>query len=57
VLQKSLNKRHKEDIHHRTHSNKIRNEKEDIKTDTEEIQRNLKYYFKSLYFTKLEKSK
>ena len=33
--------------------NKIRNEKEDV-TDTEEIQRIIRSYFKSLYSTNLE---
>jgi hypothetical protein len=33
---------------------KIRNEKGDITTDTEEIQRTIRSYFKSLYATKLE---
>ena len=34
--------------------NKIRNEKGDITTDTEEIQRIIRSYYKSLYATKLE---
>jgi hypothetical protein len=37
--------------------NKLRNEKGDITTDTEETQRIPRYYFKSLHSTKLEKSK
>ena len=36
--------------------NKISNENEGIKTDTEEIRRIIKSYFKNLYSTKLEKS-
>ena len=34
--------------------NMIRNEKADITTDTEEIQRIIRSYYKSLYATKLE---
>ena len=34
--------------------NKIRNEKGDITTDTEEIQRIIRSYYKSLHATKLE---
>jgi hypothetical protein len=34
--------------------NKIRNEKEDIRTDPEEIQNIIRSYYKSLYSTKLE---
>ena len=37
--------------------NKIRNEKGDIITDTEEIQRIIRSYYKSLYATKLENMK
>ena len=37
-----------------THINKNRNEKGDITTDTEKIQRTIRSYFKSLYSTKLE---
>ena len=37
--------------------NKIRNEKGDITTDTEEIQRIIRSYYKSLYSTKLENVK
>ena len=37
--------------------NEIRNEKEDITTDTEEIQRIIRSYYKSLYATKLENVK
>ena len=37
--------------------NKIRNEKGDITTDTEEIQRIIRSYYKSLYATKLENVK
>ena len=37
-----------------TQINKIRNEKGDITTDTEEIQRIIRSYYKSLYATKLE---
>ena len=37
--------------------NKIRNEKQDITTDTEEIQRIIRSYYKSLYATKLENVK
>jgi hypothetical protein len=36
---------------------KTRNEKGDITRDTEEIQRIIRSYFKSLYATRLEKSK
>jgi hypothetical protein len=34
--------------------NKIRNEKGDITTETEEIQKLIRSYYKSLYSTKLE---
>jgi hypothetical protein len=34
--------------------NKIRNEKEDITTETEEIKKTFRSYYKSLYLTKLE---
>ena len=37
--------------------NKIRNEKGDITTDTEEIQRIIRSYYKNLYDTKLENVK
>ena len=37
-----------------TQNNKIRNEKGDITTDTEEIQRNIRSYDESLYATKWE---
>ena len=37
--------------------NKIRNEKGDITTDTEEVQRIIRSYYKSLYATKLENVK
>ena len=37
--------------------NKIKNEKGDITTDTEEIQRIIRSYYKSLYATKLENAK
>ena len=37
-----------------TQINKIRNEKGDITTDTEEFQRIIRSYYKSLYATKLE---
>ena len=37
--------------------NKIRKEKGDITTDTEEIQRIIRSYYKSLYATKLENAK
>ena len=37
--------------------NKIRNEKGDITTDTEEIQKIIRSYYKSLYATKLENVK
>ena len=37
--------------------NKIRNEKGDITTDTEEIQRIIRSYYKGLYDTKLENVK
>ena len=40
-----------------TQINKIRNEKGDITTDTEEIQRIIRSYYKSLYATKLENVK
>ena len=40
-----------------TEINKIRNEKGDITTDTEEIQRIIRYYYKSQYATKLENVK
>ena len=45
-----LTKRQRENIQ----INKIRNEKGDITTDTEEIQRIIRSYFKNLYSTKLE---
>jgi RNA-binding protein YlmH len=48
-----LSKRHRENIQ----INKIRNEKGDIITDTEEIQRIIRSYFKNLYSTKLENLK
>ena len=48
-----LTKRQKETIE----INKIRNEKGDITTDTEKIQRNIRSYFKNLYSTKLENLK
>jgi hypothetical protein len=38
-------------------SNEIRNKKVDITTDTEEIQKIIRSYFKILYFTKLENLK
>ena len=41
----------------KTQINKIRNEKGDITTDTEEIQRIIRSYYKSLYATKLENAK
>jgi hypothetical protein len=34
--------------------NKVRKETEDITTETEEIQRIIRYYFKNVYSTKLE---
>ena len=34
--------------------NKIRNEKGDITTETEEIQKIIRFYYKSLYSTQLE---
>ena len=37
--------------------NKIRNEKGDITTDKEEIQRIVRSYYKNLYATKLENVK
>ena len=37
--------------------NKIRNEKRNITTDTEEIQKIIRSYYKSLYATKLENVK
>ena len=40
-----------------TQINKIRNEKGDITTDNEEIQRIIRSYYKSLYATKLENVK
>ena len=40
-----------------TQINKIRNEKGDITTDTEEIQRIIRSYYESLYATKLENVK
>ena len=40
-----------------TQINKIRNEKGEITTDTGEIQRIIKSYYKNLYFTKLENVK
>ena len=40
-----------------TQINKIRNEKGDITTDTEEIQRIIRSYYESLYATKLENIK
>ena len=48
-----LTKRQRENIQ----INKIRNEKGDITTDTEEIQRIIKSYFENLYSTKLENLK
>ena len=35
-------------------TNKIRNEKRDLITDTEEIQKVIRSYYKSLYLTKVE---
>ena len=43
--------------HQNTQINKIRIKKGDITTDTEEIQRIIRSYYKSLYFTKLENVK
>jgi hypothetical protein len=37
------------------HINKTRNEKGNIRTETEEIQKIIRYYYKSLYSTKQEK--
>jgi hypothetical protein len=34
--------------------NKIRNKKEDIKTDPEETQNNIRFFYKRLYSTKLK---
>ena len=48
-----LTKRHRES----TQINKIRNEKGDIATDIEEIQRIIRSYYKGLYATKLENVK
>ena len=48
-----LTKRQRENIQ----INKIENEKWDITTDTEEIQRIIRSFFKNLYSTKLEKLK
>ena len=45
-----LNKGHRES----NQINKIRNEKEDIITETEEIQKKIRSYYKSLYSTQLE---
>jgi hypothetical protein len=45
-----LNKTNKE----QTQCNKIRHEKGDTKTDTNEIQRLIRKYFENLYFNKLE---
>ena len=45
-----LNKRHRNSIQ----INKIRNEKRDITTETEEIQKIIRSYYKSLYSTQLE---
>ena len=45
-----LTKRHTDIIQ----MNKIRNEKGDITTDTEEIQRTVRSHFRSLYSTKFE---
>jgi hypothetical protein len=45
-----LNKGHRDSIQ----TNKIRNEKGDITTETEEIQKVITFYYKSLYSTKLE---
>ena len=41
----------------KTQINKIRNERGDITTDTEEIQRIIRSYYKSLYATKLKNVK
>jgi hypothetical protein len=46
-----LSKRHRESIQ----INKIRNEKGDMTTETEEIQKIIRSYYKSIYSTKLEK--
>ena len=46
----NLIKWHRENIQ----INRIRNEKEDITTDSEEIQRIIRSYYKSLYASKLE---
>ena len=45
-----LNKGHRDSIQ----INKIRNEKGDITTETEEIQKIIRSYYKSLYSTQLE---
>ena len=46
----TLTKEHKDS----SQINKIRNEKGDITTETEEIQKIIRSYYKSLYSTKLE---
>jgi hypothetical protein len=38
----------------KTHINKIRNEKEEVKTNTKEIQGIIREYFENLYSYKLE---
>ena len=38
----------------RTQINKIRNEKVEVNTDTREIQRIIRYYYKQLYINKME---
>ena len=48
-----LTKRQRENIQ----INTIRNEKRDIITDTEELQRIIRSYFRNLYFSKLENLK
>ena len=45
---------HEQKTRERTQINKIRSERGEIKTETTEIQRNLRDYYKQLYANKME---